>query len=77
MGRHMKMNDTAPVQVLVNPSTPLSTEDRELLTEQLREAFPSATERLLHQAIDACRLESEDPDDRQKLIRCVVERITA
>ena len=73
----MKAADTAPVQVEVNPSRPLSTRDLQGLTVQLQEAFPSASERLLTQAIEACRRESDDPDDRQKLIRCVVERITA
>ena len=56
---------------------PLSAADIQELTEQLKTAFPTATEKLLNSAIEECRKESENPDDRQKLIRCVVERITA
>ena len=73
----MKAAESMPQPLEVNPSHPLSAEDLKGLTDQLQEAFPSASERMLAQAIEACRRESEDPDDRQKLIRCVVERITA
>ena len=73
----MKAIETPVAPLEVNPTQPLSPEDLKGLADQLQEAFPAATEKLLTQAIEACRLESEDPDDRQKLIRCVVERITA
>jgi|GEM_PF-3341671 len=49
----------------------------ELLVEQLREAYPSASDKMLIQAIAASREEIGDFNDRERLIRCVCERITA
>lgn len=49
----------------------------ELLVEQLREAYPTASDKMLIQAITASREEIWGLDDRERLIRCVCERITA
>ena len=51
--------------------------DQDWLLEQLKEAYPSASDRLLAQAIAECQKEVNDPGDRERLIRCVRERITA
>ena len=47
------------------------------LVEQLQEAYPTASYKLLTQALAECRKEANDPNDRERLIRCVRERITA
>lgn len=54
-----------------------STPELELLVEQLREAYPSASDKMLIQAIVASWEEIGGLDDRERLIRCVCERITA
>lgn len=52
-------------------------EELDTLVAQLREVYPSATDRLLAQAITESRKELGENADREKLIRCVRERITA
>lgn len=57
--------------------TPLIPDEFETLVEQLKEAYPSATDRLLAQAITESKKEIGDSADREQLLRCVRERITA
>jgi hypothetical protein len=72
----MKSADSSPRTLVGTPQPSLTPDDLRQLTEQLQEAYPTATEKLLVQAIEACRKEAQNPDDRERLIRCVVERIT-
>lgn len=58
-------------------SPPAAAGELELLVEQLREAYPTASDKMLIQAIAASKEEIGDLDDRERLIRCVCERITA
>ena len=44
---------------------------------QLKEAYPSATDKLLSQAIAESRKELGESNNREQLLRCVRERITA
>ena len=55
----------------------LESDELDLLVEQLREAYPSATDRLLNQAIAESQKEIGDSSDRELLLRFVRERITA
>jgi hypothetical protein len=64
-------SDRTPSTATVEPI------DQEQLLEQLKSAYPTATERLLVSALEECRKESKSPNDPEKLIRCVIERITS
>ena len=71
------MNNPPATRPSVSSTTTsvLATDEFDSLVEQLKEAYPSATDRLLAQAITEGR--KEVGDDREQLLRCVRERITA
>ncbi len=62
---------------VIATAEPASTLDLEDLKHRLQDAYPSATERLLDEAISASLIELNGDTEPGKLIRCVCERITA
>lgn len=71
------MNHTATATPPPSTSAALAADEFDELVEQLKEAYPSATDRLLAQAITESGKEVGNASDRESLLRCIRERITA